>query len=140
MEPEGKNAAKLYCTFKVHKPHTVMTAPPERPIVSSKGSVMENASQFVTWDAVGLYTNIPHLDCLDAVKEARQEAQEKGEQQEIPTEFIIQILEIILENNIFEFDSQSYRQNIGAAMGCKPIPSYANTFMAKMDKKFIKTA
>ena len=47
MEPEGKNAAKLYCTFKVHKPHTVMTFPPERPIVSAKGSVMENASHFV---------------------------------------------------------------------------------------------
>ena len=127
MEPEGKHAAKLYCTFKVHKPHTVMTAPPERPIVSAKGSVMENASHFVehnikdhgtqhpsyiqdtpdflrhlqeinkegklpedalivTWDVIGLFTNIPHLDGLDAVREARQEAQQKGEQQEVPTE------------------------------------------------------
>ena len=59
---------------------------------------------------------------MTVVREARQEAQQKGEQQEVPTEFIIRILEIILENNIFEFDSQLYRQNIGAALGCKPIP------------------
>ena len=47
MDPEGKNPAKFYCTFKVHKPHEPMSAPPERPIVSACGSMMEKASEFV---------------------------------------------------------------------------------------------
>ena len=47
MDPERKNPAKFYCTFKVHKDHEEMKAPPERPIVSACGSVMEQASQFV---------------------------------------------------------------------------------------------
>ena len=47
MDPEGKNPAKCYCTFKVHKNHQPMEAPPERPIVSACGSIMEMSSQFV---------------------------------------------------------------------------------------------
>ena len=47
MDPGGKTAAKFYCTFKVHKTHEPMRAPPEQPIVSACGSMMENASQFV---------------------------------------------------------------------------------------------
>ena len=52
----------------------------------------------------------------------------------IPNEYVIRILVVILENNIFEFDSELYRQDVGAAMGCKPIPPYANIFMAQIDK------
>ena len=37
---------------------------------------------------------------------------------------------IKLENNIFKFNSELYRQDVGAAMGCKPIPGNANMFMA----------
>jgi hypothetical protein len=172
MDPEGKNPAKFYCTFKVHKPHEPMSAPPERPIVSACGSMMEKASEFVehhikqhgvqhesyledtpdflrhidnlnksgkipknalivTWDAIGLFTNIPHEEGIDSVRQALQEPHN----QEVPTEYIIRILEIILENNIFEFDSELYKQNVGAAMGCKPVPRYANVFMTNIDKK-----
>ena len=34
MIADDKDAAKFYCTFKVHKKHEPMTAPPPRPIVS----------------------------------------------------------------------------------------------------------
>ena len=178
MDPEGKKPAKLYCTFKVHKPHTENRAPPERPIVSARGSAMENASHFVehnikthgtqhptylqdtpdflrhlqeinedgilpgntlavTWDVIGLFTNIPHSEGLEAVRKARQKASLNGEPQQVPTEYIFRVLEIILENNIFEFNSELYRQEVGAAMGCKPIPGYANMFMAEIDKQIL---
>ena len=39
MIADDKDAAKFYCTFKVHKKHEPMTAPPPRPIVSGSGSV-----------------------------------------------------------------------------------------------------
>ena len=58
------------------------------------------------------------------MRETLDESKQKGEYKDMPTEFIIRTLEIILENNIFEFNSELYRQDIGAAMGCKPIPGY----------------
>ena len=33
---------------------------------------------------------------------------------------ILELLELVLKNNIFEFDDKLYRQEIGMAMGCKP--------------------
>ena len=47
MSADDKDPAKLYCTFKVHKKHEPMTAPPPRPIVSGSGSVTENIGAFV---------------------------------------------------------------------------------------------
>ena len=62
-----------------------------------------------------------------------EEGLNKRTNQEVPTNFLVKIMEIILKNNIFEFHEGYYIQNIGAAMGCKPIPPYANIFMAKID-------
>ena len=75
---------------------------------------------------------------MDAVREAHLKASQNGETQDMSTEFIIGILEVILENNIFEFNSELYQQNVGAAMGCTPIPSYANIFMSTIDKKILE--
>ena len=49
MIADEKDAAKFYCTFKVHKKHEPMTAPPPRPIVSGSGSVTENIATFVEY-------------------------------------------------------------------------------------------
>ena len=49
MLAEDKEAAKFYCTFKVHKDHQPMTAPPPRPIVSGSGSATENIAAFVEY-------------------------------------------------------------------------------------------
>ena len=49
---------------------------------------------------------------------------------EVPTEYIVQMMELLLNNNIFEFDEFHWKQNVGAAIGCKPLPPYANVFMA----------
>ena len=47
MDQEEKNAAKFYCNFKIHKPHTPMTPPPPRPIISGSGSITENLGVYV---------------------------------------------------------------------------------------------
>ena len=58
----------------------------------------------------------------------------KPEKQPIPNHFLVKLMDIILKNNIFEFHDALCIQNVGAAMGGKPIPPYANIFMAKIDK------
>ena len=47
MDSEGKNPAKFYCTFKVHKTHEHGKAPPTRGIVSCSGTLTENIALFV---------------------------------------------------------------------------------------------
>ena len=178
MLAEDKEAAKFYCTFKVHKDHQPMTAPPPRPIVSGSGSATENIAAFVeyhikdiskqhqsylqdtpdflryieninkgpalennqilvTWDVVGLYNNIPHEEGLESLKEGL----EQRNTPEIPTDYLVRLMEIILKNNLFNFHEELWRQEIGCAMGTKPAPSYADIFMArKLDKLIISLA
>ena len=81
-------------------------------------------------DIIGLYTNIAYKEGMDFMKTELQ----KRSDQTAPTEFILKLFEIILYNNVFEFHSTFWKQDIWAAMGSKPIPPYANTFMASTDK------
>ena len=47
MDPSDKNPSKLYCNFKIHKPHDPLGTPPVRPIISGSGSITENISIYV---------------------------------------------------------------------------------------------
>ena len=84
-----------------------------------------------TMDVSALFTNIIHKEGMSCMNEALDER----ENTKVPTDFIMKLMNIILNNNIFEFHETNCKQNIGAAMGSKPIPPYANIFMASIDKK-----
>ena len=60
---------------------------------------------------------------------------ETRENKEISTEFIVKLMDIILNNNIFEFHDALWKHRIGAAMGSRPVSSYADIFMAAFEKK-----
>ena len=49
MDPTEKKLSKFYMTFKVHKPHQPMTAPPPRPIICGSGSITENIGAYVEY-------------------------------------------------------------------------------------------
>ena len=84
-------------------------------------------SLLVTIDVKSLFTNIIHEEGIKTAKSALNERETK----EVSTNFIIRLLDFILNNNIFNFNEQYYSQEIGASMGTKPAPDYANIFMAK---------
>ena len=91
----------------------------------------ENA-MLVTIDVKALFTNILHKEGTKCVKEALDERVDKT----VPTGYIIRLLKLILHNNIFLFNGYLYSQQIGASMGSKPAPDYANIFLArKIDDK-----
>ena len=86
----------------------------------------------VTMDVTGLYTNIPQEECTQTAHEALNERIN----QEVPSQFIVNLLTFILKYNIFEYDQELFQQLIGFAMGSRPAPSCANLFMArKIDPK-----
>ena len=51
----------------------------------------------------------------------------------IPTWYLIQLLDLVLSGNIFEFDNQIYQQEIGTAMGTKVAPTEACLFMGWLE-------
>ena len=90
----------------------------------------------VTIDVVCLYTNISRDLGLEIVRQKLKTRKNK----EVPTDFLIKLLELLLKFNIFEFDEKFFNQLLGTSMGTKAAPNYADIVMAYMDKKILEAA
>ena len=80
-----------------------------------------------TLDVTSLYTNIPHLEEIQAVRYFLEQHRRHG-----VTPFntsIVDLLELVLTLNNFEFNGKHYLQIARTAMGTKVAPSPANIFM-----------
>ena len=80
-----------------------------------------------------MYTNIP----LEEGIEAFRVELDKRDDKQIPTEFLIRLLKLVLEGNIFEFNGEFWRQLLGTAMGTRVAPTYANIFMNFLESAMI---
>ena len=47
------------------------------------------------------------------------------------TDVLVELIEIILKKDVFEFDNKYYLQIQGTAMGTKMAPAYAYPFMSR---------
>ena len=92
------------------------------------GPFPENTKQ-LTIDDVGWYTNIPHPDMLDAVREALKTNTMSGCPK---TETVLKATEHVLCNNEFSFENNYYKQIHGTVMGTPMAPTIANLFMKKL--------
>ena len=52
-----------------------------------------------------------------------------------PAEVLGELIQVVLTNNVFEFDDKHYLQKQGTAMGTKMAPAYANMFMGSLEQK-----
>ena len=95
------------------------------------GPLPDNSVIF-TLDVTSLYTNIPHTDGLAAAEKYFN----RRESQEIPTQFLIKLIDFVLKNNNFCFNGQNFIQTQGTAMGTKMAPSYACLFMGDLERAF----
>ena len=94
----------------------------------------------VTIDVTALYTNIPtdgQDGGVEAFKEAlnRRSTDLKGK---VPTDYLIEMLGLVLNGNIFEFNGELWHQKIGTAMGTKVAPTYACLFMGSLENKILQ--
>ena len=87
----------------------------------------------VSIDVSSLYTNIPHQEGKQAAMDYLSTNTSDPVQPE--PEVIGELVSIVLENNIFEFNEKHYLQIKGTAMGTKMVPAYANLFMGKIELK-----
>ena len=84
-------------------------------------------------DVVGLYPNIPHDEGLAFLKDFLDSRVEK----QVTTDTSIELAELVLKNNIFEFSDKTYKQICGTAIGTKFAPPYAVLFMAALEEKIL---
>ncbi|KAL2076758.1 hypothetical protein ACEWY4_027645 [Coilia grayii] len=87
-----------------------------------------------TMDINSLYTNIETPAGIQAVKATFQKYPDKKR----PDRELLQLLEINLTTNDFEFDTHFYLQIKGTAMGKKFAPAYANIFMATWEEEALR--
>ena len=83
----------------------------------------------VVWS---LYTNIPHKEGIEAVKQKLKKSKPS-----INIKVILTFLKLILTLNNFVFNGINYLQKKGCTMGTKCAPSYANIFMDWFKEKLI---
>ena len=90
----------------------------------------------ISWtiDVVGLYPNIPHEDGLVAMQKALDEREDKT----VSTDFLIELAECVLKNNIFERNTSLYKQIRGTAIGAKMAPPFDIIFMDDLEEKILK--
>ena len=90
----------------------------------------------VTIDVVGLYPHIPHNEGLAAIRKILN----TRTNQEIPTDDIVDLAELVLKNNNFEFDGKHFLQKRGTAIGTRMAPAYANLFMHDLESQLLDLA
>ena len=86
-----------------------------------------------TIDAFDLYPNIPHDEGLAFLKDFLGGRVDK----QVTTDTLIELAELVLKNNIFEFSDKTYKQIHGTAIGTKFAPPYAVLFMAALEEKIL---
>ena len=89
-------------------------------------------SIFVSFDVESLYSSIPHSLGLEAV-EYFIDKHSSTIPSRFNKEFILEGIKLILENNIFKFNSKYYKQLKGCAMGTKFAPIYATLTLAYLE-------
>ncbi|XP_060600672.1 uncharacterized protein LOC132754094, partial [Ruditapes philippinarum] len=93
-------------------------------------------SLLVTMDVSSLYTCIPHSD---GIKACEYFLNEGNSDHNLQTPVLSNLIRIVLENNIFEFNNEFFTQTCGTAMGSSMAPAYASLFMGKLEKDFIES-
>jgi len=85
----------------------------------------------VTGDVTALYTNMKIEIMLETVREAFAAHPVHNR----PDAHILQLLEITLRGNDFEFNGRIFLQIVGTAMGKRYAPNLANLYLRKLDHK-----
>ena len=84
----------------------------------------------VTVDFVSLFTNIPVKHAINFMKEIVFKYKDVISN----AEFIIHLLELVLENSLMEFHGEYFQKSVGIIMGTNVAPILANLYLAKLEK------
>ena len=101
--------------------------------IKKLGSLPDGAI-LCTIDAVGLYPNIPHEEGIASLRKFLETRDNK----KISSDTLTELEEVVLRNNISEFDEKIFKQKRGTAIGTKFAPPYAILSMADFEEKMLE--
>ena len=168
LTPDPPRIPVFYTLTKIHKPIPVgrpiisgCDSPTERilafvdhliqPIAQKQPSYLKDTTDFlnfiektklpkntilVSMDVTSLYTNIPQEEGITTVCEEYEDFFQKYPH--IPTKYLSEMLSLILQKNLFQFNGKDYLQTHGTAMGTKMAVAFANIFMAKIEQEILR--
>ena len=96
-----------------------------------KNFAVNNNYLLVTGDVESLYTNMNLNRSINCVKDIFN----KFNDPKRPDNYLLELLEISLKNNDFEFNGEFYLQTMGCAMGKRFAPALANIYLLDFDNK-----
>ena len=86
-----------------------------------------------TMDVVDRYPNIPRGEGLASLRRFLETRDNK----QISSDTLTELAEVVLKNNIFEFDEKTFKQKRGTALGTTFAPPYAIVFMPDFEEKML---
>ena len=89
-----------------------------------------------TMDIVALYPMVPRKKAEKAMRKNLEGRRTKT----IPTDDLMELAQLVLDNNEFEFQGESYIQKEGTAIGSKLGKNYACAYMGEWEKEVNKKA
>jgi len=87
-------------------------------------------------DVTSLYSNIPQEEGITIVCSAYENCHDQ--KPPTATNFLREMLSLILKENFFQFNGKDYLQTHGTAMGTKMAVALANIFMASIEKEILR--
>ena len=86
------------------------------------------------FDVCKLYPSVPKEEGIAACREAL----ETRTAPLIPTEYVLEMIKTVLENNTFKFEDHNYKQTEGIAIGSRLGRNFACSYMRKLYEELIK--
>ncbi|XP_062598993.1 uncharacterized protein LOC134260453 [Saccostrea cucullata] len=96
-------------------------------------------TRLVTYDVTSMYTNMTATELLQSAAKALTKLKQTDVTIPIPDiSNLIKLLQILLENNEFEFNGHLYKQILGASMGAVPYPEICDLRLFDILENIIK--
>ena len=99
--------------------------------IQSLGNIPEDAI-LCTIDVVALYPSIPHDEGLGVLRKALDSRADRS----VSTDSLMDLAEVVLKNNMFEFNGRFYHQIRSTAIGTKCAPPYSILFVVDLEENF----
>ena len=88
------------------------------------------------FDVVALYPSVPRVEARKAIENALN----RRSNQSIPTNDVLEMMDMVLENNNISFADKHFIQKEGTAIGSQLGMNYASTYLGEWKKQLLQQA
>jgi hypothetical protein len=131
----GRWVDKILQPYHKATTSTILSSTTLKDKLTNLDKLPPNARLFTT-DAISMYTNIDTSHALKVLKKFIYKHQEYSTIHEKSA--VLEGLELIMRNNIFQFGDTFWQQLNGTAMGVSPACMYATLYYAAHEEAFVK--